>query len=76
MFWTWKDESNNIKTKRQLLSKITTIYDPLGLIGPVITTAKLLMQLVWTVTIDDKKLNWDETLPTNMINYSKPIKDH
>ena len=31
-------------TKRSILSDITKIFDPLGLLGPIITTAKLILQ--------------------------------
>ena len=34
-------------TKRSVLSNIARIYDPMGLLGPVIVNAKLLMQRIW-----------------------------
>ncbi|XP_076384921.1 uncharacterized protein LOC143263875 [Megalopta genalis] len=45
-------------TKRVISSEIARIYDPLGLLGPVIIVAKLLLQELWTLKID-----WDESLP-------------
>ncbi|XP_076383911.1 uncharacterized protein LOC143261227 [Megalopta genalis] len=45
-------------TKRMISSEIARIYDPLGLLGPVIIVAKLLLQELWTLKID-----WDESLP-------------
>ncbi|XP_022206389.2 uncharacterized protein LOC111063008 [Nilaparvata lugens] len=45
-------------TKRTILSAIGQIFDPLGLIGPVIVLAKLLMQKLWIC-----KIGWDDTLP-------------
>lgn len=45
-------------TKRNILSEIAKIFDPLGLVGPVITVAKIFMQMLWQL-----KLNWDESLP-------------
>ncbi|XP_027846045.2 uncharacterized protein LOC114126329 [Aphis gossypii] len=42
-------------TKRNILSDIARIYDPLGLIGPVIVCAKLIMQELWT-----EGLSWSE----------------
>lgn len=45
-------------TKRNILSEIAKIFDPLGLVGPVITVAKIFMQVLWQL-----KLNWDESLP-------------
>ena len=45
-------------TKRIILSQIAQLYDPLGLLGPVIIKAKLLMQQLWM-----EKLDWDESVP-------------
>ncbi|XP_018359071.1 PREDICTED: uncharacterized protein LOC108758564 [Trachymyrmex cornetzi] len=50
-----------IVTKRQLLSLISKIYDPLGLIGPILVIAKQLMQRVWK-----EQLDWDEELPDHL----------
>ncbi|XP_017797032.1 PREDICTED: uncharacterized protein LOC108570076 [Habropoda laboriosa] len=52
-------------TKRSISSEIAKIYDPLGLLGPVIILAKLLLQQIWTMKID-----WDESLiHTEWTNY-------
>lgn len=48
-------------TKREILSQISRIFDPLGLLGPVITKAKVFMQQLWL-----HKLNWDQPLPTEL----------
>lgn len=53
----------NKATKRSILSQIARIYDPIGLIGPVIITAKMMMQELWKLNID-----WDETLPQAFYN--------
>ncbi|GFW00281.1 uncharacterized protein TNCV_4354781 [Trichonephila clavipes] len=45
-------------TKRDVLSVIARLYDPLGLIGSVISKAKIFLQKLWL-----KKLNWKEFLP-------------
>nr|XP_041633409.1 uncharacterized protein LOC121503245 [Drosophila kikkawai] len=45
-------------TKRSVLSTIACFYDPLGLICPVITKAKIFLQKIWR-----KRLDWDESLP-------------
>nr|CAI5820878.1 unnamed protein product [Callosobruchus analis] len=50
-------------TKRSVLSTISQVYDPLGIVGPVIVTAKLLLQRLWEL-----KLEWDDSLPD--IEYS------
>nr|XP_012143823.1 PREDICTED: uncharacterized protein LOC105662854 [Megachile rotundata] len=52
-----KPSTNNRVTKRQILSEISQIFDPLGLIGPVITCAKLVMQQLWQLRTD-----WDESV--------------
>ncbi|GFS52740.1 uncharacterized protein TNCV_2995431 [Trichonephila clavipes] len=38
---------NLIVTKKSVISTIARIFDPLGLIGPVITRAKILLQSLW-----------------------------
>ncbi|XP_076391770.1 uncharacterized protein LOC143265174 [Megachile rotundata] len=48
-------------TKRSVLSEISQIFDPLGLIGPVIVKAKLLMQELWQLQV-----SWDESLPQDI----------
>ncbi|XP_065082123.1 uncharacterized protein LOC135704593 [Ochlerotatus camptorhynchus] len=54
-------------SKRRVLSIIATLFDPLGLVGAVITTAKLFMQLLWTLqNKDGSKLDWDDPLPTTV----------
>ena len=51
-------------TKRRVLSIIATLFDPLGLVGAVVTTAKLFMQLLWTLPgKDGERLGWDEYIP-------------
>lgn len=45
-------------TKRTVLSEISMLFDPLGFLGPVVTTAKLLMQELWRL-----KLGWNDELP-------------
>ena len=46
-----------VLTKRILLSKVNSIYDPLGLITPFTINAKFLLKNLWK-----KKLDWDEKL--------------
>ncbi|XP_058839042.1 uncharacterized protein LOC131694586 [Topomyia yanbarensis] len=51
-------------SKRRILSMIATLFDPLGLIGATITTAKLFMQLLWTLRDEDgNRLDWDQPIP-------------
>lgn len=49
-------------TKRHILSIICQIFDPLGLLGPIIVIAKLIIQDLWKLKID-----WDEeNLPSDL----------
>ncbi|XP_055605853.1 uncharacterized protein LOC129754023 [Uranotaenia lowii] len=51
-------------TKRKILSVIASLFDPLGLVGAAITTAKIFLQLLWTYEDSNgKKLDWDSPLP-------------
>ncbi|XP_058816225.1 uncharacterized protein LOC131679506 [Topomyia yanbarensis] len=52
-------------TKRIALSYIARLFDPLGLVGPIVTTAKIFMQTLWTLKDDDGKIwSWDNELPS------------
>lgn len=46
-------------SKRIILSVISQIFDPLGLLGPVVVNAKLILQLLW-----QEHLSWDERIPS------------
>ncbi|XP_063903768.1 uncharacterized protein LOC135123205 [Zophobas morio] len=48
-------------TKRVILSLSSQIFDPLGLIGPVIMKAKIILQQLWSL-----KLGWDEAVPLSI----------
>lgn len=52
----------DIATKRSVLSNIGSMFDPLGLVGPVVLAAKILMQKIWC-----SKINWDELLPPDLL---------
>ncbi|XP_011341045.1 uncharacterized protein LOC105281490 [Ooceraea biroi] len=47
--------------KRSILSTIAKLFDPLGLISPVIITAKILIQELWS-----NKLDLDDPLPQHL----------
>lgn len=65
-------------SKRSILSYISQIFDPLGLLGPVVINAKKILQQLWQL-----RLHWDETVPQNLhtswleflaeANYTKSI---
>ncbi|GFX78607.1 integrase catalytic domain-containing protein [Trichonephila clavipes] len=54
--------AKHIYTKREVLSVIAKLHDPLGFLGPVITKAKVFLQL-WQC-----KLDWDDVLPNSIAN--------
>ncbi|XP_043211906.1 uncharacterized protein LOC122376197, partial [Amphibalanus amphitrite] len=64
----WKEDEDTLgfrlqakevsATKRGVLSKVSTIFDPLGIAAPVTVRAKMMMQRLWW-----KHLEWDEPLP-------------
>lgn len=58
--------TNECVTKRQVLSFISKFYDPLGLAGPILVAAKVIMQKIWM-----RKLSWDEILPDNLLEIWK-----
>ncbi|XP_058827183.1 uncharacterized protein LOC131687148 [Topomyia yanbarensis] len=45
-------------TKRKILSSISQLFDPLGLIAPVVIRGKMLMQELWLLHCD-----WDDSVP-------------
>ncbi|XP_059058258.1 uncharacterized protein LOC131851732 [Achroia grisella] len=48
-------------TKRTVLSRIAQIFDPLGLLAPVIINAKILMRSLWSTGLE-----WDSLLPSEI----------
>ncbi|KAL4154334.1 hypothetical protein QTP88_000213 [Uroleucon formosanum] len=48
-------------TKRSLLSDINSVYDPIGLITPVLIKGKIFLQQLWTF-----KLDWDDAIPKDL----------
>ncbi|XP_011858236.1 PREDICTED: uncharacterized protein LOC105555806, partial [Vollenhovia emeryi] len=58
LFRITTDPKGKENTKRRILSRIATLFDPLGLLGPVIVKAKIILQSLWKY-----KLGWDEAVP-------------
>ncbi|XP_062556900.1 uncharacterized protein LOC134221729 [Armigeres subalbatus] len=57
----------SVLTKRKVISYIAKIFDPLGLVGPVIATAKIFMQHLWKPKNDDySSYEWDRPLPERL----------
>ncbi|XP_058828111.1 uncharacterized protein LOC131688004 [Topomyia yanbarensis] len=50
-------------TKRQLASEILRLYDPLGIMQPIIITTRILLQGLWKV-----KLKWDDKIPSESLH--------
>lgn len=50
-------------TKGSVLSFIARLYDPLGLLGPIICKAKIFMQKLWL-----HQLRWEDKLPIALAN--------
>lgn len=51
-----------VLTKRIILSIISQLFDPNGLVAPIITKAKLLVQELWK-----SKLNWDDPVLPHIV---------
>ena len=61
---TW---DNKPLTKRSLLSQVSSIFDPLGLITPLTIQGKMLIRQAWQT-----KLDWDTPLPEELkINWEE-----
>ncbi|XP_062713961.1 uncharacterized protein LOC134290779 [Aedes albopictus] len=52
------DENSKPPTKRSILSAISRLFDPLGLIAPVVVKSKILMQELWLLSC-----GWDDPVP-------------
>lgn len=62
-----KGETN---TKRELLSEIASLFDPLGWLAPITIKAKMLIQESWSANV-----GWDETLPSEIKNNWHKMKN-
>ncbi|XP_036140825.1 uncharacterized protein LOC118644954 [Monomorium pharaonis] len=56
-----KEQFSKSVTKRIILANIARLFDPLGLLGPIIVTAKILIQRLWQL-----KIEWDEAVPLDI----------
>ena len=71
---TWQPQKDHFKftctlpkinlpvTKRQILSEIAKLFDPIGWLTPITSKAKIWIQRLWTLG-----LSWDEALAENLI---------
>ncbi|KAK6736070.1 hypothetical protein RB195_019006 [Necator americanus] len=49
-------------TKRRVLQKVASTYDPFGWISPVVLVGKIFIQKLWT-----QNISWDESLPQHLL---------
>ncbi|XP_065086878.1 uncharacterized protein LOC135708701 [Ochlerotatus camptorhynchus] len=75
---SWEPESDNLHfdfkihqhkgapTKRSILSAISQLFDPLGLISPIIIRGKMLMQRLWLLPC-----GWDDEVPDYIFKLSE-----
>ena len=56
-----KEYDDNQVTRRKMLSFVSSIFDPLGLLSPVLITGKLLFQEATRL-----RLPWDQEVPENI----------
>ncbi|XP_039438683.1 uncharacterized protein LOC120419884 [Culex pipiens pallens] len=54
-------KSTERPTKRQIMSDIARLFDPLGYLGPAVMIAKLVMQQLWK-----EKFHWDDPVPEDV----------
>lgn len=51
-----------VSSKRRFLSLLSSIFDPLGFISPVLVTGKILLQAMWRLN-----LGWNQELPAQLL---------
>ncbi len=82
-------DSNTTTTKRSILSKLAKVYDPLGLVSPIILEGKLIFRNVcktkapWDAAIREplrrRRNEWEKllpkevTVPRPIVNYPEPV---
>lgn len=59
-----KIENMQYVTKRSILSQLATLYDPLGLMSPVLISAKILLQKMWK-----NKSDWDDNPSQEILEF-------
>ncbi|XP_018395526.1 PREDICTED: uncharacterized protein LOC108774017 [Cyphomyrmex costatus] len=61
--FTFNYDINFDVTKRKVLSAIAKLFDPLGFLSPIIVTAKIFIQELWSI-----KISWDDPLPSHLVD--------
>lgn len=54
-------DSSKIISKRSILSQVAKLFDPLGLLGPIVVRAKIIIQLLWKAGV-----SWDSSIPQDI----------
>ena len=54
-------ESHQPATKRGILSAVSSLYDPMGFVYPVVLEAKKILQRLWKLN-----LGWDDLIPEDL----------
>ena len=52
-------------TRREYYSQVQSLFDPIGLLAPVLLKAKVLLRMTWEDSCD--KLRWDDPLPGPLV---------
>ncbi|XP_046417532.1 uncharacterized protein LOC124178336 [Neodiprion fabricii] len=69
-----RQQQQSQPTKRNVLSRVAQIFDPLGWIAPVVVRGKIFIQELWSAGLD-----WDDPLPkilaTRWRIYEEELKD-
>ncbi|XP_055633306.1 uncharacterized protein LOC129773687 [Toxorhynchites rutilus septentrionalis] len=61
---------NAVITKRLVLSDAARLFDPLGLVGPIIVRSKMFMQQLW-----QSKISWDCQLEDQQLQFWKEFRN-
>ncbi|XP_053699358.1 uncharacterized protein LOC128746331 [Sabethes cyaneus] len=69
-FPQWRSNASAI-TKRSIHSDAACLFDPLGLVGPVVVQAKIIIQQLWQL-----KCGWDEPLDETLQTIWKEYKQN
>lgn len=81
VYWNPKDDCFEFKispfetkdqlTKRQLLSEISKLFDPIGWLSPTTIVAKTFMQSLWSL----KELDWDDKVPEDRLKFWRSYRN-